>query len=151
MRSLIALLILIPGFLFAQHTNIMISDQYFPEEPSIYINPKNTNQVMAASNIDNVFYSNDGGQTWTISKLTSTYGVWGDPCIITDTTGAFYFFHLSNPPTGNWIDRIVCQRLDTFGGTWNWNNGSYMGLNGTKAQDKEWAVVDWNNNTIYSF
>jgi hypothetical protein len=63
------------------------------------------------------------------------------------TAGAFYFFHLSNPPEGSWIDRIVCQKTETLGGTWN--DGSYMGLNGTKSQDKHWAAVDWKINAIY--
>ncbi|NQV03552.1 MAG: T9SS type A sorting domain-containing protein, partial [Bacteroidia bacterium] len=49
--------------------------------------------------------------------------------------------------SGNWIDRIVCQKTTDGGQTWN--DGSYMGLDGTKAQDKEWAIVDPANNNIY--
>jgi len=131
----------------AQYQNILISDQGNPEEPSIMINPKNTNEIMAGANNDNYYYSEDGGQTWTDGVLSSTYGVWGDPCIIVDTSGAFYFFHLSDPHNGNWIDRIVCQKRDSIDGAWS--NGSYTWLNGTKAQDKEWAVVDRTNNIIY--
>lgn len=133
----------------AQHLNVMISDDDNPEEPSIMINPKNPDQIVAGSNINHCYISEDGGITWDHTALTSSYGVWGDPCIITDTTGAFYFFHLSYPPAGqgSWIDRIVCQRLDDISGTWT--NGSYMGLNGTKAQDKEWVDVDRNTNTLY--
>lgn len=134
----------------AQHQNIMIDDEgswMQPEEPSIIINPKNTDHMMGGANIDNMYYSTDGGYTWTTDALSSTYGVWGDPVLIVDTAGAYYFFHLSNPAQGNWIDRIVCQKTDEIGGTWN--NGSYMGLDGTKAQDKEWAIVDITNNNIY--
>lgn len=131
----------------AQHVNVMISNVGYPEEPTICINPNNTQQILAGSNLNHVFYSEDGGQTWRQEQLTSTYGVWGDPCIIIDTAGSFYYFHLSNPPGGNWIDRIVCQRLDSIGGAWT--TGTYMGLNGTKEQDKEWAVVDPRNNHIY--
>ena len=134
----------------AQHTNILIDDDGSwtqPEEPSIMINPKNTDHMVGGANIDNLYYSVDGGLTWTTSVLSSTYGVWGDPAIIVDTAGAWYFFHLSNPQSGNWIDRIVCQKTDTIGGTWN--NGTYMGLNGDKAQDKEWPVVDITNYNIY--
>ncbi|RLD81717.1 MAG: glycosyl hydrolase [Bacteroidetes bacterium] len=135
----------------AQYTNVLIDDEGSwtqPEEPSIMINPKNTDHMVGAANIDNIYYSTDAGHTWTTASLSSPYGVWGDPVIIVDTAGAWYFFHLSNPPTwGNWIDRIVCQKKDTIGGTWN--NGTYMGLDGTKAQDKEWAVVDITNNNIY--
>ena len=132
---------------FAQHTNVMISNINSPEEPSIYINHKNTNQLIAGANINNYYVSNDGGLTWTKKTLSSTNGVWGDPCMMIDTAGAMYFFHLSNPNVGNWIDRIVCQKSTDGGNTWN--DGTYMGLNGTKAQDKEWTTVDPTNNNIY--
>jgi len=138
---------------FSQHQNILIplsSSSWAPEEPSIYINPKNTNQLVAGANINNVYVSNDGGYTWEANVLTSQQnGVWGDPVTIVDTAGNWYYFHLANPPsgTGSWIDRIVCQK-STDGGV-TWNDGSYMGLNGNKAQDKEWAVVDWTNNNMY--
>ncbi|MCD4663859.1 MAG: glycoside hydrolase, partial [Bacteroidales bacterium] len=134
----------------AQHTNILVDDVGSfmpPEEPTIIVNPKNTDELVAGSNIDNYYYSVDGGQSWSKGTLSSTYGVWGDPCVIVDTAGSFYFFHLSNPTFGNWIDRIVCQKTDSPGGTWT--DGTYMGLNGTKAQDKEWAIVDRTNNNIY--
>jgi hypothetical protein len=131
----------------AQHTNVMISSNNFPNEPSIAINPKNTNELVAGSNIDNYYYSTDGGLTWTEDLLTSTYGVWGDPVIACDTTGSFYFFHLSNPPSGSWIDRIVCQRTNTPGGIWT--PGTYTGLNGNKAQDKHWVAINKNTNGIY--
>jgi hypothetical protein len=132
----------------AQHQNILISTTASPNEPSIIINPKNTSQLYAGANIASYYYSTDAGYTWQEGTLVSLQnGVWGDPVLLCDATGAFYFFHLSNPPEGNWIDRIVCQKTETPGG--EWNDGSYMGLNGTKAQDKHWAAVDRNNNNIY--
>lgn len=131
----------------AQHQNILISSNNFPNEPSIAINPRNTNELVAGANIDNYYFSTDAGQTWTEGTLTSSFGVWGDPVIACDTTGSFYFFHLSNPPSGNWIDRIVCQRTSSPGGIWN--NGSFTGLNGTKAQDKHWVTIDRETNIIY--
>ncbi len=136
------------NIIIAQHQNVMISSSNSPEEPCIYVNPKNTDQLIGGANINNLFYSNDGGYNWTVTTLYSALnGVWGDPVTIVDTAGNYYFFHLSNPPTGSWIDRIVCQKSTDFGVTWN--DGSYMGLNGNKAQDKEWAVVDWTNNNMY--
>jgi hypothetical protein len=133
---------------FSQHQNVMISSSNSPEEPSIYVSPVNTDQLIGGSNINNFYHSEDGGLSWSEGLLTSaTNGVWGDPCCIVDTVGDLYFFHLAWPLSGSWIDRIVCQK-STDGGL-TWNDGSYMGLNGTKAQDKEWAVVDWTNNNIY--
>lgn len=146
-QFLIIIAIFLLSSAFAQHTNILIGNQGDPEEPSIMINPKNTNEMVAGANIDKYYISNDAGLNWTEDTLTSTYGVWGDPCIIVDTAGSFYFLHLSNPAVGNWIDRIVCQKADSIDGAWN--DGSYTFVDGTKAQDKEWAVVDRNKNIIY--
>ena len=145
---LISALLLIIN-VFAQHPNVMISNANSPEEPSITIDPNNTQRLVAGANINNYYYSNDGGLTWQIGQLySSQYGVWGDPCVKVDNAGNYYFFHLSNPQSGSWIDRIVCQK-STDGGV-TWNEGSYMGLNGNKAQDKEWVDIDRNNGNIYS-
>ena len=95
----------------AQHTNVMISNQNTPEEVTICIDPNNTNYLVAGANIESYYYSTNAGATWQRGTLTSTnYGVWGDPAIACDKYGDFYFFHLSNPTIGNWIDRIVCQK-----------------------------------------
>lgn len=135
--------------LSAQAQNIMISDVSNPEEPSIFINPKNPAMIMAAANLHSLYISQDSGYTWTRTPMTSQSGVWGDPCIVADTAGNFYFLHLANPPsgTGNWIDRIVCQKYDV--GLNLWTEDMYMGLNGTKAQDKEWMAVDPKTNNLY--
>ncbi len=134
---------------FAQHQNIKISGENAPEETAILINHNNTNEMVAGANINNCSVSYDGGYTWQNQQLSSPYGVWGDPCVILDTNGVYSFFCLSNPPSppGSWIDRIVCLQSADSGLTWG--NTSYMGLNGGKAQDKEWATVDRANNNIY--
>jgi Secretion system C-terminal sorting domain len=127
--------------------NIMISNQGSPEEPSIMMDPQHPNVLIAAANINKYYTSQDTGRTWTPHNLQSSHGVWGDPAIAVDIHSNFYFFHLSNPSSGNWIDRIVCQKTTDNGETWN--DGSYTGLNGTKAQDKQWFAIDQNDNTIY--
>jgi hypothetical protein len=114
-------------------------------EPSIVINPKSPNNVVAAAILDRVFYSFDGGKTWKADTLKSSYGVWGDPVLVADTKGNIYYLHLSDPTGKNWLseeilDRIVCQK-STDGGM-SFNNGSYMGLDHPKDQDKQWAVTD---------
>jgi hypothetical protein len=137
------------GFLScAQYPNILIGNMNAPNEPSIVISPYHTNKVVAGVNNDKYFYSEDGGYTWQGGVLSCPYGVWGDPCLMVDTADNFYFFHLSFPPyPGNWIDRIVCQKSTDGGETWS--PGTYMGLNGTKNQDKEWAAVNRSNNHIF--
>ncbi len=133
---------------FAQHTNVLVSDKYAPNEPSIFIDPNNTNHIMAGANHDNYMISIDGGYTWSQHRLTSEYDVAGDPCLVADNEGDFYYLHLSSyDTTGGWLDRIVCQRTSDMGQTWPVD--AYMGLNGSADQDKEWAVVDYANNNIY--
>src|SRR5688500_15510592 len=130
-----------------QAQNVFISNANFPNEPAIIMDPMRPENLVAGANLRNYYISHDTGRTWTARVLSSSYGVWGDPALAVDTAGDFYFFHLSNPPQGNWIDRIVCQRSNDEGETWN--DGSYTGLNGEKEQDKEWPVIDRTNNTIY--
>lgn len=138
---------LLVTFTHAQHTNVLITQWANPNEPSIMMDPKNPGNLVAGANTNKFFTSSDTGKTWKSGILNSPYGVWGDPVIIVDTNSDFYFFHLSNPLAGNWIDRIVCQKTTDNGQTWS--SGTYMGLNGSKAQDKEWAIVDRSNNNIY--
>lgn len=144
--SLIFVLLLLN--IYSQPENILISTVSNPEEPSININTRNPALIMAGANIRSQYYSQDTGRTWTRNVLTSdSNGVWGDPCIISDTAGDFYFIHLANPPQGNWIDRIVCQKYDVDSSAWTYD--SYMGLNGTKDQDKAWIAVDPKTNNLY--
>lgn len=141
--KILFLLSILPGILYSQpYQNISISNTGAPEEVSISINPKNLNQLVAGANINRFFYSSNGGFNWSGGTLLSgLYGVWGDPTIIVDTAQNFYFFHLSNPPGGSWIDRIVCQKSTDAGVSWN-NPGTYMGLNPPRDQDKQWACVE---------
>ncbi|MCB9290192.1 MAG: glycosyl hydrolase [Lewinellaceae bacterium] len=143
-------LVLLSGALnrsLAQHPNVLISAENAPNEPAICINPKNTQEMVAGANLNNVYYSHDGGVSWTKTPVSCPWGIWGDPVIGVDTSGAFYYLHLSNPPSGNWIDRIIAQK-STDGGV-TWSAGSYMGLNGAKAQDKHWIAVDRQTNALY--
>ena len=132
---------------FAQYSNILMTSTGSPNEPSICINPKNTNIVVAGSNLNFYFYSSNSGLNWTKQTLTSSYSVWGDPSITVDTAGNFYYGHLTNPSGGYFIDRIVVQK-STNGGV-NWNNGSFAGYIPPKQQDKEWLCVDPANNNLY--
>ncbi len=145
--AILTLLLVFSCGVSAQPVNIKISDQNFPEEPSIFINPKNPAKMMAGANIDNLFLSSDSGLTWSQFTLTSNFGVWGDPCIAADTSGDFVFLHLANPPSGSWIDRIVFQKYQTTNSTWVVD--TFAGLNGSKFQDKEWIAIDPATNFYY--
>ncbi len=149
MKKFLTLLILVGHCLLlsAQHPNIKISGQSDPNEPSITLDPKHPNRLLAGANLNSVYMSSDTGLTWTELPLTSSYGVWGDPCVGIDTTGAYYFLHLSNPSSGTWIDRIVCQKSLNQGQ--NWSDGSFTGLNNTKAQDKQWLAINRKTNELF--
>ncbi|HEX5112554.1 MAG TPA: sialidase family protein, partial [Saprospiraceae bacterium] len=147
MRYLICLQLTFLSCIYLYGQNVMISNEHHPNEPSIIMDPKKPNVLIGASNLRNVYVSLDTGRTWTDTVVTSSYGVWGDPALAVDTSGAFYFFHLSNPSSGNWIDRIVCQKSEDQGQSWS--DGSFTGLNDSKAQDKHWPVVDRTNNMMY--
>lgn len=123
-----------------------------PAEPSIFINPINTSNIVAGSIINFYHTSNDGGRTWQTNRINSSLGVWGDPCITADTKGNFYYAHLSDPDGTNWqsakiLDRMVVQKSVDGGKTWS--DGTGVGLNSPKQQDKEWMTVNPFNNEIY--
>jgi len=123
------------------------------EEVTIAINPKNPQQVAAGANITYYFYSSDSAATWKQGSLTSSLGVWGDPCVIYDGLGNLYFAHLSYPGfvPANWIDRIVVQKSTDNGKTWN--DGTGIFYNPPKQQDKEWLAVDLHSqykNNLYA-
>ena len=140
--------------LFAQYKNIKINTiENRPNEVSIAINPNYPNNIIAAANLNNYYYTFDAGKTWVNKTISSDeYGVWGDPVVIFDKNGRAYFFHLSRPVEGEWIDRIVCQRSNDGGISYE-NPGTYMGLNLPKKQDKHWACADMTDgsrkNNIY--
>ncbi|MEE4259259.1 MAG: hypothetical protein V2I62_05830, partial [Bacteroidales bacterium] len=64
------LLSLVVG-IFAQYQNVMISNEQYPEEPSIMMNPKNPNQLVAGANLKSYYISEDGGFNWTRGDLVS--------------------------------------------------------------------------------
>ena len=129
----------------AQFKNIKLADQqegqYPPSEPSISINKKNPKNIVAGAILDRVMYTLDGGETWKETRLSSPYGVNGDPSLISDAKGHLYYFHLSHPNRGEdeWLDRIVCQKSTDGGKTWS--EGESIGFNPPKDQDKEWVAV----------
>jgi hypothetical protein len=122
-------------------------------EPSICVDPSDPSRIVAGSVLNDVHTSNDSGKTWTSSVIRSEHGVYGDPCLIADGRGSFYFLHLGDASGTGWggagfLDRMVCQRSDDGGRTWN--NGSYLGHRPPHQQDKEWAVADPGGSRLYS-
>ncbi|HMX41315.1 MAG TPA: sialidase family protein [Saprospiraceae bacterium] len=130
--------------------NIMIAEAargeaHGPCEPSICVSPKDTRQVAAGAILDRQYWSSDGGRTWQSTRIKSSHGVYGDPVIVADWAGNFYFAHLSDPEGKGWssaklLDRIVIQKSTDGGKTYS--DGAYVGAHHPKDQDKHWLCAD---------
>lgn len=128
------------------------NSQFGPEEPSININRKKPKHQVVGTNINLLYVSKNGGKTWKQKDIVAEYGIWGDPIMLSDYDGRFYYFHLSYPGlrTGDqesWLDRMACHVSEDYGESWDIE--SFTGLNGKKDQDKEWACVDKESGTVY--
>lgn len=141
----------------AQFKNQVIATQvdgvYPPVEPSIAINKKNPDNILAGVVLDKAIYTKDGGLSWQTTTLTSPYGVFGDPAVISDAKGHFYYFHLADPSKQGrsneaWLDRIVVQKSTDGGETWS--DGESIGHNPPADQDKEWPAVHPRKQYIYT-
>ncbi len=153
----VGLIILFSVPVFGQFANVKLDERTTENlacEPTVAINPKNPLNIVAASARDNVYYTFDGGKSWTNSKLTSPFGVYGDPVLVADPKGNFYYFHLSDPTGEGWrneksLDAIICQ-VSSDGGV-TWDGGTQVGLNPPKDQDKPWACVDPKGNLVVAW
>jgi len=138
------------ALLFGQFTNYRISSvNQNPVEPSVAINPLNTDEVAVGAVLEYYYFSTDGGTQWKSDTLSSPYGVYGDPVLQFDAKGRLYYFHLSDYPKGYWIDRIVCQYTDTYTNAASFSKGSFPKPFGRKAQDKHWIDIDPASGVIY--
>ncbi len=112
-------------------------------EPSICINRSDTTNLIAGSIYDNVHVSNDGGKTWTNSRLQSHLGVFGDPCLASDKFGNIYYLHLANPDNSRgskeFLSSIVLQKSTDKAKTWS--KGVAIGYDNTRIQDKHWIGI----------
>jgi len=156
-RHLTSILMLCCISMSAQIPNVSIATSkrgasLGPCEPTIAINLTNTQNIAAGAILDRYYWSNDGGKTWSSDTLRSPHGVFGDPVIVSDYAGHFYYAHLSDPEKGGWssarlLDRIVVQKSEDGGQTYS--DGTYVGLRHPKDQDKQWLAVDPKTNALY--
>ncbi|RUA24075.1 MAG: glycosyl hydrolase, partial [Bacteroidetes bacterium] len=76
--------------------NVMITNDNFPNEPSIIVNKHNTQNIVVGENSTHYYVSNDGGTTWVQHTINSNWGYGGDPSLNSDYQGNIYILHLSN-------------------------------------------------------
>jgi hypothetical protein len=143
---------------WSQFKNIKLDEQTEGDymcEPTIAINPRNVKNIVAASVLNNIYVTQDGGLTWAKQDIESPMGVYGDPALIADGSGNFYFFHLSDPTQGKGgydsekLDRIISHVSNDNGKTWS--EGFSIGLNHPKDQDKPWPGIDSKGNVYVSW
>ncbi len=112
-------------------------------EPSICINKTDTTNFVAGSIYNNVYTTNNGGNTWQTAHLKSKLGVFGDPCLASDRFGHIYYLHLSNPENDRnspeFLSSIVIQTSIDKGKTWT--DGTAIGYNKLHDQDKHWIGI----------
>lgn len=108
-----------------------------PCEPSIAVSQKDPNNIVVGVVLDRAFATKDGGKTWSETTLKSQWGVFGDPTVISDPKGGFYFLHLASRRQAH-LDRIVSQKSIDGGKTWTYGAG--IGNNPPTQQDKQWAA-----------
>lgn len=137
----------------AQITNVQLplpkkANYYYSQvEPSIYINPNKPNEIIAGSVMNDYYYSKDGGVSWKAKSIKSRKnGVNGDPCMLIDNKGNYYYFHLSNIDGETLVGGIVCERSKTIKGRFNREGHT---LNNGKFHDKEWVATNAENDHIY--
>lgn len=131
----------------SQYPNLQVGNQNLPNEVSIGFDMSNPQRMIAGANMATFYYSSDAGYSWGEGVLTSSHGVWSDPCVISDNSGNFYYFHLNKNSGGTLYDKIVCQKSSDGGHTWN--DGVAFGLNGVKTQEKEYAAFDPYTGNLY--
>lgn len=143
--------------LSAQYKNIKLDEATSGNpvtDPSIAISRKDSKNIVAASGQGNIYYTVDAGLTWEKTKVKSQYGVYGDPFLVADDKGTFYAFHLSDPAgeglkNEKSLDQIICHISKDGGKTWE--EGSAVGYNPPKDQDKPWATVDNKGNVVVTW
>lgn len=151
-QLLLYFLVLSHAGLFAQFENVKLPRPkrakypYSQVEPSIFVNPKNTNEVIAGTVMNDYYYSIDGGKTWKSRSIRSKYGVNGDPCMLIDTLGRYFYFHLSNIKGQHLVGGMVSQYSKKIKGR-RWKSGHTV-ANG-KYHDKEWVSLNPRTNHIY--
>jgi len=147
--SLFILLGLFPSLRAQVISKPVSTELTYSNEPSIAVDPYD-GRVLIGANVDQLYLSKNGGYTFEERKLTSSFGVYGDPVVYIDKQGHYYYAHLSKTKgkkAPEMWDRIVVQRSDDGGDSFL--NGVGVGFVKGKMQDKHWLTGDMNSKSPY--
>ena len=158
--SIVLFILFIQSISISQYQSVKVnpSNTYLYTEQCIKINPKNPNQIVAGimayyplNTISGYYYSSNGGLNWSGGPITCSFAQpYGDPMVVVDTSGYFYYFCLANG-TGYVLDKLLCFK-STNGGA-NWDGGTAFAQLAPKRDDMEMACVDMSHspygNNIY--
>ncbi len=153
--TLLALIILTqlqPGV--CQVKNVMLDEAEVAKgglcQPVIAVNPRRPENIVAASTPDNIYFTKDGGKTWNKTKGSSALGIFGEPAIITDDKGTFFYYHLSEPAAAGAdarLEKVTRVVIHTSGdGGVTWSPGEAMSFNVPANQHNPWATIDSRGN-----
>lgn len=150
-RALLVVFIAVPAS--AQFANIRLAEEKagrpLPGGPSVMINHQEVGNFIVTMGSDQVVYSTDEGKTWSESLVTSPLGHGGNIGLIIDAKGRIYNFHRAEgEKPGEGYDHIICQRSDDMGK--GWNEGSLIGGNTAKKNDKLGIAVNARKQVLYA-
>ena len=111
-------------------------------EPAVAFSPINPQKGVLAFNVNQVYTTDDGGKTWSLTVVDPLQGFYGDPVLKYGKNGTVYLAHLSknkNLPWPQHFDRIVFERSVDGGRLFT---ATDVGYHPGKMQDKPWFAVD---------
>jgi hypothetical protein len=135
----------------AQFKNILVdagSANNKPHSPSIAVNPGDPKNIVAISAPNNVYYSFNGGLAWQKSQITSALAGVGQPLLVSDFKGNFFFFNLPDKKSAKddkTFHYVVVQESSDGGKTWT-DGSSIAGTDSTKYRYDLRAIVDRKGN-----
>lgn len=124
-----------------------------PCNPSITINPENTDVILVSSLLDNVHRSLDGGFTWTTRDVSYDKSIEGDPTIVVGKDEVFHYFLLNNTLLSSGEKDCPIESYSHYSSRTNgliWSDGSLLSKN-ENAQFNGNALINPRNNNLYFF
>ena len=115
-------------------------------EPSIAINPRYPNNIVAGSFPANGYFTKDAGKTWTKTSLSASPDAQGNASVIANEKGNFFYFHVAESASGQAgsdgekQSRLIIQESDDGGATWS--PAEALANNDAEVQRRQWATTD---------